>query len=69
MLYLRQSNLSYISCKFCCRMLMYMLFKNSFACCILRLARNSWKPGNASGCEIGGGISGLIRVTIEYHAN
>lgn len=32
---------------------------NSLVPCISRLARNCWKPGNISGCEIGGGTRGL----------
>lgn len=40
-------------------MLLYMLFHNSLVPCILRLARNSWKSGNASGCAAGGGNKGL----------
>lgn len=42
--------------------MLYMLFNNSLEPCISKLAYNSWKPDNDSGCAASnGGIRGLIR--------
>lgn len=58
-----QDEVTTIPYELCFQMMLYMLFNNSLAPCIPRLARNSWKLGNASGCQVGGDIKGLIRGT------
>lgn len=56
----RQRKLSSIAYKLHCRMILYMLFSNSLAPFISRLAHNNWKPCNVSSCKAGGDIKGLI---------
>lgn len=62
----RRGNLSSISSKLCCRMMLYMLFSNSLAPCNLRLGCRIWNPGKASSCETRGGIGGPIEGSWTY---
>lgn len=55
----RKSNLSSMTCEFCFRTMLYILFNNSFTPCISRLAFKNWKPCSASSVEIDGGAGGL----------
>lgn len=67
-LYSRQSNLSHIACKFCCWMMLYMLFIRSLVNCSPRLTFSIWKFGKVSSCETIGGIGGAIRGAWTYPA-
>lgn len=62
----RWNNLSFKACKFCCWKV--LPFNNSLEPCILRLTYDSWKPDNASGCEVVSGTLGLGANTGVYHA-